>query len=236
MTKLILIVEDEIDLVRTLEYNLQQEGYETRSAVDGSAAITALGDDRRPDLVLLDLMLPDISGVELCRRIRNDETTRKIPVLMLTARGEEIDRITGFEAGADDYLVKPFNVRELKLRIRALMRRSSFSDADPMDDEIRFGPLRIDFLGHTLARGGEPMELTTLEFRLFKTLFLRRGRTQSREVLLRDVWDIKADVMTRTVDTHVKRLRIKLGDCKHYIETVRGVGYRFVAKAPEDSA
>lgn len=231
MTKLILIVEDEIDLVKNLEYNLDQEGYQTRSALDGASALDAL-DEVVPDLVLLDLMLPDMSGTEICRHIRNNEATRRTPVLMLTARSEEVDRITGFEAGADDYLIKPFNVRELKLRIRAILRRSQVSPQDLMDDEINFGLLRVDFQGHELWIADEVVELTTLEFALFKTLFVRRGRTQSREILLRDVWDIKADVMTRTVDTHVKRLREKLGPCDHYIETVRGVGYRFVAEPP----
>ncbi len=235
MAKLILIVEDEVDLVRTLEYNLRDEGYETRSALDAASALDELKKPSPPDLVVLDLMLPDMSGTELCRRIRNDETTRHIPVLMLTARGEEIDRITGFEAGADDYVVKPFSVRELKLRIRAVLRRSDSASEEVLDEEVDFGALRVDIAAHGLSVDGEQVELTALEFRLFKTLFLRRGRTQSRDVLLRDVWDIKAHVMTRTVDTHVKRLRKKLGRFSHYIETVRGVGYRFVAEAPDDT-
>lgn len=229
MAALILIVEDEADLVHNLEYNLQLEGYDTRAALDAESALDALDEMPAPDLVVLDLMLPDMSGIELCRRIRNDETTRHVPVLMLTARGEEIDRITGFEAGADDYVVKPFSIRELKLRMRAILRRSEADTDESFDEEIEFGRLCIDIPGHGVERDGEPLELTPLEFRLFKTLFLRRGRTQSRQVLLRDVWDIKADVMTRTVDTHVKRLRTKLGECGDYIETVRGVGYCFVA-------
>lgn len=230
MTKLILIVEDQRDLVSTLEYNLQQAGYETCAAGDGAAAMAALSQDRLPDLILLDRMLPDISGIEICRRLRADEATRQIPVLMLTARGEEEDRITGLEAGADDYVVKPFSVRELKLRIRAILRRSDADAPVPGDDPISFGALTVDIPGHTLYIDGTPADLTALEFRLFKTLFLRRGRVQSRKDLLRDVWDIEADVVTRTVDTHVKRLRQKLGAHDGYIETVRGVGYRF---APE---
>lgn len=238
MSRRILIIEDEIDLVQNLEYNLQQEGYETARALDGSTALDILDESPPPDLVLLDLMLPDLSGIELCRRIRNDEATRHIPVLMLTARGEEVDRINGFQAGTDDYVVKPFNVRELKLRIRALLRRTEAGagGGDAMDDEFEFGDLRVDIPGHTLVVDDEPVDLTPLEFRLFKTLFERRGRAQSREVLLRDVWDIKADVMTRTVDTHVKRLRQKLEDCADYIETVRGVGYRFVAEPIDDQS
>ena len=233
MKKRILIVEDELDLVRNLEYNLGQEGYETSSALNAGDALDLLDSDPVPDLVLLDLMLPDLSGIELCRRIRNDERVRHIPVLMLTARGEEIDRITGFEAGADDYLVKPFSVRELKLRIRAILRRSDPGADDHIDEEIVFGGLRVDIPAHQVWVDEQPVELTALEFRLFKTLFVRRGRTQSRQVLLRDVWDIKADIMTRTVDTHVKRLREKLGPHGSYIETVRGVGYRFVGQPPE---
>ena len=234
MNETILIVEDEADLIENLEYNLQQEGYRTLAAQNGDEALDLL-DESTPDLVVLDLMLPDTSGIELCRRIRNDETTRRIPVLMLTARGEETDRITGFEAGADDYVTKPFSVRELKLRIRALLRRSGGGSTDFEDQQVDFGSLRVDIPAHSLWVGDEPVELTPLEFRLFKTLFTRRGRTQSREVLLRDVWDIKADVMTRTVDTHVRRLRDKLGDCADYIETVRGVGYQFVADPPDES-
>lgn len=231
MNKLILIVEDESDLVANLEYNLGQEGYATRSALSGAQALDALRQTPKPDLVLLDLMLPDISGVELCRQIRNDDTTRSIPVLMLTARGEELDRITGFEAGADDYVIKPFSVRELKLRIQAIMRRSDGNE-EIMEDEIEFGPIKVNLLSHELWIDGEPVELTALEYRLFKTLFVRRGRTQSREVLLRDVWEIKADVMTRTVDTHIRRLRSKLDRCGGYVETVRGAGYRFVGEPP----
>ncbi len=229
MSYLILIVEDEADLVRNLEYNLQQEGYLTRSAQNADAALEILAEST-PDLILLDRMLPDINGAELCRRIRNDETTRETPVLMLTARGEEIDRVTGFEAGADDYVVKPFSVRELKLRIRAILRRSNKDDATTVAESIDFGPLRVDIAGHCVYLDDELLELTALEFRLFKTLFVRRGRVQSRQVLLRDVWKITADIKTRTVDTHIKRLREKLGEAGGFIETVRGQGYRFTAR------
>ncbi len=227
---LILIVEDEADLVRNLEYNLQKEGYQTRAALDGQSALAALSESPAPDLIILDRMLPDMKGAELCRHIRNDETTRDTPVLMLTARGEEIDRITGFEAGADDYVVKPFSVRELKLRIRAILRRSGSADEEVIAESVDFGPLRVDIPGHTVCLHDRAVELTALEFRLFKTLFVRRGRVQSREVLLRDVWNITANVKTRTVDTHIKRLREKLGDAGDYIETVRGLGYRFTSE------
>lgn len=230
MSRLILIVEDEADLVRNLEYNLQNEGYDTRGVYDAESALEFLAEPPPPDLIVLDRMLPDMQGAEFCRRLRNDEATRHIPVLMLTARGEEIDRITGLEAGADDYVVKPFSVRELKLRIRAILRRSDAAPQTPMSEAVDFGPLRVDIPAHSVDLCGDTLALTALEFRLFKTLFVRRGRVQSRQVLLRDVWNITADVKTRTVDTHIKRLREKLGDAGHYIETVRGQGYRFAAK------
>ncbi len=228
---LILVVEDEVDLVHTLEYNLQKEGYRTQSATTGESAIEALRGDELPDLVILDLMLPDLPGTDVCRRLRNDETTREIPVLMLTARGEETDRVVGFEAGADDYVVKPFSVRELMLRVRALLRRRG-STSEPIQEEISFGRLLVNIPACEVAVDGEPVQLTALEFRLLKTLFVRRGRAQSREVLLADVWDITADVMTRTVDTHIKRLREKLGPVGAYIETLRGIGYRFADQPP----
>lgn len=230
MAALILIVEDEIDLVRNLEYNLEREGYHTRRALGGASALEALDEEPTPDLILLDRMLPDMTGIELCRHIRNDETTRSIPVVMLTARGEEIDRITGFEAGADDYVVKPFSVRELKLRIRAVLRRTEADSGKTLDKEVAFGRLRVDIPAHAVWLDDDQIELTALEFELFKTLFVRRGRAQSRQILLRDVWNISADVKTRTVDTHIKRLRKKLGDAAEYIETVRGLGYRFAAE------
>lgn len=235
MAPLILIVEDETDLIDNLEYNFQQQGYQTRSAVDGASALEALRQKPLPDLVLLDLMLPDMAGTQICRRIRNDESTRQIPVLMLTARGEEIDRVVGFEVGADDYVVKPFSVRELMLRVKALLRRSQAAEPESVDDEVLFGRLRVDIPACEVWVDDEALQLTALEFRLLKTLFERRGRAQSRDVLLSDVWDITANVMTRTVDTHIKRLREKLGPAGEYIETIRGIGYRFIETSPETS-
>ena len=225
MAELVLIVEDEKDLVKTLEYNLKREGYRTRSALTGTEGLEQSAQEPLPDLVLLDLMLPDISGLEVCRRLRQQEATRSIPVLMLTAKGDEIDRVVGFEIGADDYVVKPFSVRELMLRIKAILRR-----ARPGSEELEpivFGPLRVDPEAHRAWVDQQELHLTALEFRLLKTLLVRRGRVQSRDTLLSDVWGIDADVTTRTVDTHVKRLREKLGDAGKYIETLRGVGYRF---------
>jgi two-component system phosphate regulon response regulator PhoB len=224
MSGLILIVEDERDLVANLEYNLQREGYQTRSALTGSAALELVAADPVPDLVVLDLMLPILSGIEVCRRLRMAERTRRVPVLMLTANGEEIDRVVGFEVGADDYMVKPFSVRELMLRIRAILRRSE--PIAPETTEVVFGRLRVDNAGHRAWVDGEEVILTALEFRLLMTFVTRRGRVQTRDVLLSDVWGIDADVTTRTVDTHVKRLRQKLGAVGEYVETLRGVGYR----------
>lgn len=239
MSDLILIVEDEQDLVGTLEYNLEHEGFETRSTQYGEEALELVEQKPRPDLVVLDLMLPDISGTEVCRQIRQNEETAAIPVLMLTARGEEIDRVVGFEAGADDYVVKPFSMRELVLRIRAILRRGRQPEVEEADEEaatdepddesteLTFGELRIDVPGHRVWVDGEEISLTALEFDLLTTFVRRKGRAQTRDILLSDVWGINADVQTRTVDTHVKRLREKLGPAGDYIETVRGVGYRF---------
>jgi two-component system phosphate regulon response regulator PhoB len=233
MSGVVLIVEDEVDLVAALEYNLQREGYRTRAVSTGRAALDLARADPLPDLVLLDLMLPDIAGTEVCRVLRHDPRTRQVPVLMLTAKGEEIDRVVGFEVGADDYMVKPFSVRELLLRIRALLRRTQ--PAPEAVDELSFGILKVDPAGHRVWVDGSEVNLTALEFRLMLTLLSRKGRVQSRDQLLEDVWQIRADVTTRTVDTHVKRLRQKLGLAGDYIETLRGVGYRF-RTAPEERA
>ncbi len=228
MTSHILVVEDELDLVRSLEFSLGREGYIVRSATTAKSALDLLASGPVPDLVLLDLMLPDLSGTEVCRRIRESERTRHIPVIMITARTEEIDRVVGFEVGADDYVTKPFSVRELMLRIRAILRRSH---AEPVDAAPQvFGLVRLDDVAHRAWVSEVEIRLTALEFRLLSTFLARRGRVQTRELLLADVWGIEADVTTRTVDTHVKRLREKLGDAGEYVETVRGVGYRWRAR------
>ena len=219
-----MIVEDEADLVANLEYNFEREGYLTRSATRGSQALAQLATDPLPDLVLLDVMLPDTSGIEICRQMRLSERTRRVPVMMITAKGEEIDRVVGFEVGADDYIVKPFSVRELLLRVRAVLRR--FEPLAVDKTELTFGLLRIDRSAHRAWVGSEEILLTALEFRLLATLLERRGRVQSRGTLLNDVWGMDAEVTTRTVDTHVKRLRQKLGAAGEYVETLRGVGYR----------
>ncbi len=224
MSSLVLIVEDEKDLLATLDYNLQREGYRTRRAESAKDALAQAFEEPVPDAVLLDLMLPDMSGTEVCRALRENERTRHVPVLMLTAKGDEIDRVVGFEVGADDYVVKPFSVRELLLRVRAILRRAQPSAEA---ERIEIGKLRVDVAAHRSWVADQEVVLTALEFKLLTTLLERRGRVQTREMLLTDVWGFSADVTTRTVDTHVKRLRQKLGAAGSYIETLRGVGYRF---------
>jgi len=230
----ILIVEDEPDLAEVLRYNLEQAGHRTLVASSGGRGLEMLAEES-VDLVLLDLMLPDVPGTEVCRSIRRSSQFGKVPVIMLTARVEEIDRVVGFEVGADDYVTKPFSVRELVLRIDAVLRRASSLDDDAEQEGavISFGELRIDQAAHRVWVAGEEVELSALEFRLLVTLLQRKNRVQSRSRLLDDVWGIQADVTTRTVDTHVKRLREKIGVARDYIETVRGVGYRFVSAPPE---
>ncbi len=225
----ILVVEDETDIRDVLEYNLKREGHDvvvTSTAKEG----LRLARERRPDLVLLDLMLPDGSGTELCKALRLDPATRAVRVVMLTAKGEEIDRVIGFELGADDYIVKPFSMRELLLRVQAVLRRATSEEAGAT---TQFGMLRVDRGAHRVWVEGTEVELTALEFKLLLTLHDRRNRVQTRDALLSDVWKIDADVTTRTVDTHVKRLREKLGPAGVYVQTVRGVGYRFAERPDE---
>jgi two-component system phosphate regulon response regulator PhoB len=224
----ILVIEDEADLQEVLDYNLRQDGHEVLQALRGSDG-QRLAREHRPDLVILDLMLPDASGIEVCKSLKRDERTKEIPVMMLTAKGEEVDRVVGFEIGAEDYVVKPFSIRELVLRVRSLLRRGTAAEAPrPL---IQFGLLRIDREAHRVWVEDREVELTALEFRLLVTLHDRRNRVQTRSTLLDDVWGIEAAITTRTVDTHVKRLREKLGPAGVYVETVRGVGYRF-AESP----
>ncbi|MBI4954450.1 MAG: response regulator transcription factor [Myxococcales bacterium] len=226
----ILIVEDEGDLVRVLEFNLRLGGHEVVACGRGREAIDRARVER-PGLVLLDLMLPDVPGTEVCRALRADPRTAGIGIVMLTAKGEEIDRVVGFEVGADDYVVKPFSVRELALRVDAVLRRKGGA-APVIESPQVFGRLRIDRAAHRAWVDASQVELTALEFKLLVGLYERKNRVQSRAALLADVWGIEADVTTRTVDTHVKRLREKLGAAADYIETVRGVGYRFAAEPP----
>lgn len=224
MATRILVVDDEPDLVELVAYNLRQAGYQVITARDGASAV-AEARRTKPDLVVLDVMLPDLSGVEVCKRLRRDPVTENIPVLMLTARAEEIDRVVGFEVGADDYVVKPFSPRELVLRVNAVLRRSKAPAAAPTP-RILCGVMEMDIDAHRVTVAGEEIPLTALEFRLLQHLAVARGRVQTRDSLLEEVWGYVPGVETRTVDTHVKRLREKLGAASDYIETVRGVGYR----------
>lgn len=231
----ILVVDDEEDLRKVLDFNLSNQGYSTLLAATGKEAIE-LARAHVPDLVLLDVMLPDMQGTQVCQQLKQDAETRDIPIVMVTARGEEIDRVVGFELGVDDYVVKPFSVRELMLRVRAVLKRTSSIEDDEDtdgDDELtlRFGDIELDRARHRVWIGGQETRLTATEFRLLEAFLSRRGRVQTRDVLLEDVWGADINVTPRTVDTHVKRLREKLGEHGGYIETVRGVGYRF-AEAP----
>jgi two-component system phosphate regulon response regulator PhoB len=222
----VLLVDDERDLISVLDFNLRAAGFETLLATTGEQALSQI---RRhvPDLVVLDLMLPDMSGTEVCRRIKSDPRTKHVPVMMLTAKGEEVDRVVGFEIGADDYVTKPFSVRELVLRVRAVLRRSGPGRTAERPPHM-VGPIRVDVDSHRAFVDGAEIQLTPLEFKLLTTLMGRLGRVQSREQLLEDVWEMSSDLETRTVDTHVKRLREKLGSGRDLLETVRGIGYRLV--------
>jgi len=221
----VLLVEDEADLRASVAFAVRRAGYQVTEAGTGAEALAAVATAPVPDVVVLDVMLPDLSGVEVCRRLRADRRTADCGVVMLTARSEEFDRVLGFEAGADDYVTKPFSMRELLLRIEALLRRTKRPPAPAK--ALASGPIVVDVDAHEVTVDGVQVTLTALEFRLLVTLMERRGRVQTREMLLRDVWGIDADVTTRTVDTHVKRLRQKLGPAGAAVETVRGVGYRF---------
>lgn len=220
-----LLVDDERDLLSVLDYNFRSAGFETALAATGEEALR-LASQRIPDLVLLDLMLPDLQGTEVCRRLKSDPRTRDVPVVMLTARGDEIDRIVGFEVGADDYVTKPFSAREVVLRARAILRRASGRAVERTVEQV--GPIRVDAEAHRVFVDGAEVALTPLEFKLLRTLMTRLGRVQPRERLLEDVWEMSTEVETRTVDTHMKRLREKLGSARDLIETVRGIGYRMI--------
>jgi len=229
----LLLIEDEADLQKILEFNLRQAGHEVSSSLRGRQGVQ-LAKERMPELIVLDLMLPDMAGTEVCKLLKKDAATQAIPILILTAKGEEIDRILGFELGADDYLTKPFSIRELLLRIDAILRRARGENVAQLP--IRFGRLRIEREAHRVFIDEKEVELTAIEFRLLTTLYERRNRVQSRTSLLDHVWGIEADITTRTVDTHVKRLREKMGPAGEYIETLRGVGYRFAASPKEGAS
>ena len=222
----ILVIEDEQDLGTLLEYNLRADGHEAEVVRTGAAGVSK-AKSWKPDLILLDLMLPDIAGGEVARLLREGES-RKTPIIMVTARGEESDRVRGLELGADDYVVKPFSVKELLLRVKAVLRRQT-DEPKGEQKKLSKGAIALDVDRHEVRVSDKLVVLTALEFRLLKTFLERPGRVQTRETLLSDVWGIDADITTRTVDTHIKRLREKLGPAGDVIETIRGVGYKLTS-------
>ncbi len=222
---LILVVDDEVDILTLLEYNLERSGFRVIKAKDGPEAIE-LATEKMPDLIVLDIMLPDMEGTEVLKRLKQSDQTRHIPVIMLTAKGEEVDRIVGFELGAEDYITKPFSPRELILRIKTILKRLSSATVPKGDNLLVRGELTIDRDRRKVWIKGKEVELTTTEFELLTALVSASGRVLTRDMLLEKIWK-EAYVTPRTVDTHIRRLRSKLGDAGSYIETVRGVGYRF---------
>jgi two-component system phosphate regulon response regulator PhoB len=231
MSNKVLVIEDEPDIRKTLEYNLTREGFE----VYGCGSIKEakkLIENPNFSIILLDLMLPDGSGLDLCREVKSDSTTQDIPIIILTAKDDEVDKVVGFELGADDYVTKPFSVRELILRVKAILKRNNKTVSTPLEINRNFGSLKMDIESHEVFIDDEEVVLTALEFKLLNQLVERRGRVQTRDQLLSDVWGYSADITTRTVDTHIKRLREKLGKMGKYVQTIRGVGYKF-SRTPE---
>ena len=223
LTKTIFIVEDEPDIRETLAYNLSQESFKVEEFSDAESCLEKIN-EKTPDLLILDLMLPGMSGLDLCKEIRANKSLSNLAIIMLTAKGEEIDRIIGFELGADDYVTKPFSVRELILRVKVILKKQTESLENI--EEVEFGAIKINLDAHEVSINDDEINLTALEFKLLKHLVQRRGRVQTRDQLLGDVWGYSSEVTTRTVDTHIKRLREKLGSVGDYIQTIRGVGYR----------
>ena len=228
MLETILIVDDEPDVVDLLAFNLQKAGYKTITARDGKIALQKARNEM-PSLMVLDLMLPQLEGSEVCKQLKADPKTAAIPIIMLTARAEEVDRVLGLELGADDYVTKPFSPRELVARVKTVLRRTQ--GGGKPSEVLKQGDLTVDSARHEVRVKGKVVELTATEFKLLTTLMERRDRVQTRDRLLTDVWGYEGDVDTRTVDTHMRRLREKLGKAADAIETVRGVGYRLTSNA-----
>lgn len=225
MKETILVVDDEPDAVELVSFNLKAAGFDVITAEDGEEALKKAR-AARPALIILDVMLPEVDGLEVCKILRRDPATTGIPILMLTAKAGEIDRVLGLELGADDYVTKPFSPRELVLRVKGLLGRKQAAEA--RSEVFRMGDIVIDVPQHLVTVQGRRVDLTATEFKLLTLLVQRRGRVQSREQLLRDVWDYDNIIDTRTVDTHMRRLREKLGKAARCLDTVRGVGYRFI--------
>lgn len=229
--KRILVVDDEADVTELVEYKLRQEGYEVQT-INNPLLIVGTAREFAPDLIILDIMMPELSGIQIARMLRADVNMAATPIMFLTARDQAEDRIKGLETGADDYICKPFDSRELLLRVQAILRRSERSGSgEERNAQLSLGEIALDIEKHRLSVSGTPIELTATEFKLLRLLIERRGRVQSREHLLINVWNYEADIETRTVDTHIRRLREKLGSQAALIETVRGVGYRAVDPA-----
>jgi two-component system phosphate regulon response regulator PhoB len=227
----ILVVDDEPDIIALVAYHLARSGYRVSTASTGTEALQAAREEQ-PSLVILDLMLPELSGFQVLERLRAEAAFADVPVLMLTARRDEPDRVQGLSLGADDYLVKPFSPQELVLRVRNILRRTHVKAAERRN-VLSIGAVQIDKDAHTVALDGQPIDLTATEYKLLLTLADRRGRVQSRAQLLESVWESAPDIQTRTVDMHVQRLRAKLGPSGEMIETVRGFGYRLRRTAPD---
>jgi len=219
----ILVADDEEDVLNLVSMNLKNAGFTVLQAVDGSEAIQKAR-TQSPALIVLDIMLPGMSGLEVCRALKGEAATAQIPVILLTAKAEEVDRIVGLELGADDYITKPFSPRELVLRVKSVLRRGTATGE--ASDHFKVGAITVDRARHQVRVKNKPVELTATEFKLLTLLIERRGRVQSRDKLLNDVWGYESLIDTRTVDTHVRRLREKLGAAADCIETVRGFGYR----------
>lgn len=218
----ILLIEDEPDVIDLLTLSLRKADFVVAHAADGARGLRRAREEL-PALIILDLMLPKMPGLEVCKVLKSEGATKHIPIIMLTAKAEEIDRIVGLEFGADDYVTKPFSPREIVLRVKAILRRGK---GEVAEEPLVFGLIRLDPARHQVTVNGKPVRLTSVEFKLLSMLMLRRGRVQARDRLLNEVWGYESLIDTRTVDTHVRRLRKKLGKAADAIETVRGFGYR----------
>lgn len=228
--KRVLIVDDESDVTDLVAYHLRAKGFHVETLNDPNASI-GIARTFMPDLVILDVMMPDLNGIQICRMLRADPKLQSVPIIFLTAKAEEADRIQGLETGADDYICKPFSTKELVLRVQTILRRTG-EGAPPSVHQLQVGRIAIDIDRHTATVNGVPIELTATEFKLLQLLMERRGRVQTREHLLVNVWNYETEIETRTVDTHVRRLREKLGSEADWIETIRGVGYRMAERRP----
>lgn len=221
-SKKILIVEDDPNISKLVDYNLSKAGFKTTVVGTGEDALANINRDKF-HLVVLDIMLPGLDGLDLCKKIKNDPKLSSTKIMMLTAKGEEVDKILGFELGADDYVVKPFSPRELVLRVKAILRRN-----EVQENILEYKDIKVDINNHMTQIAGKKINLTAMEFKLLIVLMRNKGNVQTRDFLLEEVWDTSADVTTRTIDTHIKRLRQKIGKYGKNIETVRSVGYRFI--------